>query len=114
MGQRGPLPKRQLRTEDLSSLRAPSYLDDRAKGFWRKHADQLNKNGLLSVQTADSFAVLCDLYSRLRACDGQPTTRVYLDTQKAFSAALKLFRLSPGEKTAEKEDRYEDFNEFEA
>lgn len=86
-------------------------MGETARQFWVKHADQLKANQLLTVQTSDTFASVCDLYERLQTFRGKDTTRAYLDTLKAFTSLAKLFRLVPNEKPNVKEDRYEDFGE---
>lgn len=111
MGLRGPQPQLKLRSQELEDLTPPDWLSDTAKQYHDKHAEQLKDNQLLTLQTSDSYAMLCDLYSRLQEFRGQATTRSYLDTLKAYTSLAKLFRLVPNEKPNVKEDRFEDFRE---
>lgn len=113
MGMRGPAPQLKLRSEPLHDMTPPAWLCETAKAYWSKHCHQLRDNQLLSVQTSDSYAVLCDLYARLMDFRGKETTRSFLDTLKAYQSLAKLFRLVPTEKPHVKEDRFTDFAEVE-
>jgi phage terminase small subunit len=113
MGLRGPAPVIKIRSEPLQDLTPPDWLgNEEAKQFWSKHAHQLQENHLLTAQTVDSFALLADLWERVQSFRGQPTTRAYLDTMKAFTSLAKNFRLLPTEKPEVKEDRFADFGEI--
>ena len=111
MGLRGPQPQLKLRSEPLHELTPPDWLGTEAKDFWERHSVQLKDNQLLTAQTADAFALLCDLWERLKMFHGETTCRSYLDTLKAFSSLAKTFRLLPTEKPHVKEDRFADFGE---
>lgn len=111
MGLRGVLPNLKLRSEALTDLTAPDWLSADGKSYWMKHSGQLAENHLLTVQTSDAFAMLCDLYGRLMEFVGEGTSRTYLDTLKAFQNLSKNFRLLPTEKPLVKEERYADFSE---
>ena len=111
MGLRGPAPQLKIRSEELHDLTPPDWLGDEARAYHERHAEQLRSNHLLTVQTSDSYAMLCDLYARLQEFRGLSTTRSYLDTLKAYTSLAKLFRLVPNEKPHVKEDRFEDFGE---
>jgi phage terminase small subunit len=111
MGLRGPQPTLKLRSEPLTDLAAPEWLSKDAAAFYSKHAKQLQENQLLTVQTADAFALACDLWARVQQFKGKETSRAYLDTVKAFLSAVKPFRLVPNEKPHVKEDRFADFTE---
>jgi hypothetical protein len=111
LGLRGPLPKQQIRSERLDDLTPPDWLGPLAREYWAKHADQLRHNQMLTVQTAESFAITCDLWQRVRGYAGLPTDKRYLDTVKSFRDYAKLFRLLPTEKPQVKESRFEDFGE---
>ena len=114
MGLRGPLP--QLRTaaaEKLHDLTPPPWLSAEAAAYWTRHAATLARNSLLTLQTADSFALCCDLWGRVRELSDQPTTRSYLDTVKAYNQLAKLFRLVPCDKPGAPVDRrHDDKGEF--
>lgn len=86
-------------------------MGDEGKAFYAKHAFQLKDNQLLTAQTADSFALLADLWERVHSFRGQETSRAFLDTMKAFTSLAKNFRLLPTEKPEVKEDRFADFGE---
>lgn len=111
MGIRGPQPKLKLRSEPLNDLTPPDWLGPEGKAFFEKHCFQLKDNQLLTQQTTDSFALLCDLWERLKMFHGETTCRSYLDTLKAFTSLAKTFRLLPTEKPNVKEDRFSDFGE---
>lgn len=111
MGLRGPQPKLKIRSERLEDLSPPEQLGGIARAYWEKHAEQLRQNQLLTVQTAESFEITCDLYERYRDYKGKKTEKLYLDTVKAFRDYAKLFRLLPTEKPQVKESRFEDFGE---
>jgi hypothetical protein len=113
LGLRGPQPHLKLRSNPLTDLTPPDWLGEVARAYWNRHADQLARNKLLTAQTADAFALHCDLWGRLQAMRTEPTTRAYLDTFSKFTASSKLFRLVPNEKPQVKESRYEDFAEVE-
>lgn len=114
MGLRGRLaPVESLKAPDLSTLEAPLWLGEAARGYWELHAANLATAGLLTQNTADSFALLCDLWERVRAMKDAPTTRSYLDTVKAFVSLAKVFRLLPTETPkAPVTDRYAAKKEF--
>jgi phage terminase small subunit len=100
MGQRGKLPATISEQTPLNDLNPPDWLGKEARKYWRKHCQLLAKSGLLVVETAESFAVHCDLWERLQSFRGQPTTRAYLDTYSRFQSSSKMFRLLPTEKPA--------------
>lgn len=112
MGKRGPLPKLVKESEALATLDAPEWLGDVAKAYWNLHAAWLVKHQLLNAQTAEAFAVCCDLWERYRTFDGEKTSRIYLDVVKAFEGKQKVFRLSPSEKAGYQAERHDDKEEF--
>jgi len=112
MGLRGPQPTLKIRSNALEDLTPPAWLRDEAVSYWNRHAEQLQENHLLMRETAESFAIHCDLWARLCDMRGQPTTRAYLDLHKAFVTSSKHFRLVPSEKPQVKEDRFTDFTEI--
>ncbi len=97
MGLRGRLPTLALHTEPLDDLQAPDYLQGEALLFWDKHIVTLTRNQLVTVQTADTFALCCELWGKLRNFQGA-TSRSYLDLVKAFQQIAKPFRLLPVDK----------------
>lgn len=101
MGTRGKLPSTILASKPLKDLTPPDWLGDEGKKHWIKHAQIHSKNGLLTVQTADSFALHCDLWERLMEFRGEPTSRSYLDTYARYVASAKLFRMFPTEKPSQ-------------
>jgi phage terminase small subunit len=107
MGIRGPAPSFKITNTALDTLHPPDWLCPVAQRWWDKHASSLVGNHILNHQTADQFAVLCDLWARLMALNGTETNRTYLDTQKAFTTLAKQFRMSPAEKPNVKVDRHE-------
>jgi hypothetical protein len=114
MGLRGCLPNITMKSEPLHDLTPPDWLGDEGKAYWRKHAHQLVENHLLTAQTADSFALLADLWERVQAFKGMDTSRTYLDVVRAYTGLAKNFRLLPTEKPHVKEtDRFADFAEVE-
>lgn len=115
MGQRGPLPNlTTYAAPALADLAAPEWLSREGKAFWDRHCKNLALNNLLTTATADSFASVCDLWARLQAFRGEPTTRAYLDTEKAYRGAAKLFRLVPCDKPGTAvEHRHQDKPSFE-
>ena len=115
MGSRGPQPKLKLKSEALDSIEPPDWLlDADALCYWTRHASQLVENQLLTAQTVDSFALLCDLWAKTKAMSGAQVNRQYLDTVRAFTSLAKLFRLMPSEKPNVKEDRFADYLELDA
>lgn len=114
MGQRGKLPALKVhQAAPLEDLTPPDWLGTEAKSYWEIHAEQLAKNLLLTTATAFSFALCSDLWGRIREMSGEPTTRSYLDTVKAFQSWAKFFRLVPCDKPgAPVKDRHEDKDEF--
>ena len=114
MGLRGFLPALQtIAAPALQSLTAPSWLGQTAKDYWNRHAENLSSTGILTQNTAESFALLCDLWGRVRELEGTPTSRSYLDTVKAFVSLAKQFRLLPTEKPVQQPtDRHADKPEF--
>lgn len=111
MGLRGPAPNIRLRQNALEDLTPPEWLGEDAVAYWLQHAQQLQENQLLTRETAESYAIHCDLWQRMCDMRGLPTTRAYLDLHKAFVTSSKHFRLIPSEKPQVKEDRFADFNE---
>jgi hypothetical protein len=114
MGLRGPLPAlRPVASPALSSNSSPDWLGECGQTYWRRHHAYVTEAGLLTEATADSYAVCCALYERLRRMDREPTSRVYLDTLKAWQTLCKLFRLTPTERpAAETIGRYDDAPKF--
>ena len=100
-----------LRAKALDNLAPPDWLGEEGRLFWIKHQEGLRANHLLTAQTADSFASLCDVWDRFRSFQGEATSRLYLDTHKQFTVLAKLFRLVPTEIPKLKESRFEDFGE---
>ena len=97
----------------LEDLAAPEWLGTEAKAYWQKHAQNLAVNNLLNANTAESYALLCDLWARLKAFRGEATTRSYLDTVKAYTSLAKIFRAVPCDKPgAAVEHRHQDKPEF--
>jgi|SRR5579883_1269195 len=115
MGLRGPLPlTKVINAKRLADLSPPDWLSDAGKAHWTRHAEGLNVNGLLTVQTADSLALCCDLWGRLAALRDQPTSRTYLDTLKAYTSIAKVFRLLPCDKPGiQTPDRHAEKDAFE-
>jgi phage terminase small subunit len=110
MGLRGPLANTvSYQAPAPVDLTSPEWLCSVGSEYWNRHAKHLASNNLLTTATADSFALLCDLWARLQAFRDQPTTRSYLDTAKAFSALAKVFRAVPCDKPgAAVEHRHQD------
>lgn len=113
MGLRGPQPKLKLRSEALDDLSPPDWLGDEGKAYWSENAPQLKANQLLTVQTVHSFAMLCDLWDRYQSFHGADTSRIYLDTVKAYTTLAMKYRLLPTEVPNVKESRFADFAEVE-
>jgi hypothetical protein len=115
LGLRGPLSAKTVRqAKPLEDLTPPYWLSSQATDYWSAHAQHLAANNLLTTATQESFALLCDLYSRVVDCLGKETTRQYLDTVKAYYAQAKLFRLVPCDKPgSEPLTRYDGMGEFE-
>ncbi len=85
-----------------ADLTPPDILADDANAltFWRQHAAALAEADLLSPQDADSFALLCKVYSRVvrweRRLDAEPKLiRPWLDCQGKYIALAKQFALFP-------------------
>ena len=113
MGIRGSLPRLKKEPTKLASMVAPAWLGTTGKAYWDQHSAWLVKHQLLTEQTAESFALLCDLWERVRAHSGEKTSRTYLDTVKAYQSLVKVFRLSPAEKAGYQPERHEEKEEFE-
>lgn len=113
MGLRGPLPKTRTPAQPLTRQDAPDWLGKDAAEYWNRHSAGLTANGILTAATEDSFALLCDLWQRVREMEGSPTTRSYLDTVKSFTSLAKQFRLLPTEPPKENPARHSDKPEFE-
>ena len=112
MGTRGSLPARTfLEPEPLRDMEPPDWLGDLGTEFWHRHAPWLVENDLLNTTTADTFALCCDLWQRVRENEGT-SSRVFLDTLARFLALSKLFRLAPTEKMGKKTG-LQDLDEFE-
>lgn len=91
MATRGPLGLARLRAAEKpvsgsADLSAPPILDGdlHALDYWHKHAEALAAADMLSPQDADSFALLCKVYSRLvqweARLDAEPKlVRAWLD-----------------------------------
>lgn len=114
MGLAGPLPNRQIRTNALTDLSPPDWLEgEQALQYWHTHAETLANNHLLTESTRESFSLHCQLWQRLFDMKDEPTTRSYLDLHKAFQNSSKHFRTIPqGNEKLGKESRFEDFTEI--
>ena len=112
MGIHGPLPTIKLRSEALADYNPPEWLIDAvAVSYWKRHVAMLCENQILTQSTVESFALLCDLWSKVKGCAGQDITRQYLDSVRSFTALAKQFRLMPTEKPNIKEARFASFKE---
>lgn len=114
MGLSGPLPRlRLIEADELPDLSPPGWLCEEAARHWTKHAPWLSANKLLTAATADSFALCCSLWAKVRANDDGTLSRTWLDALKAYGTASKLFRLVPCDKPGkEPAHRHEDKTEF--
>jgi phage terminase small subunit len=113
MGLRGKLPTETIKAPQLKSLDAPSWLSQDAQAYWTQHAINLQGTAILTHKTAESFALLCDLWARVREMGGGPTNRAYLDAVRSYVSLAKQFRLLPTEKPTETPtDRHADKPEF--
>ena len=88
-------------------------LGEVAAAYWVRHAPQLAENQLLTAQTADSFAMLCDVWEKWTELQTKGWSKEYELAGKAYQALAKFFRLLPTEKPHVKEDRFTDFGEVE-
>jgi hypothetical protein len=115
MGLRGYLPAIKAKPADrLSDLSPPEWLDELAADYWRKHCKNASDNGLLTVQTAESFALCCYLWSQVRRLSEQGANRVFLDTQKGWQSLARMFRLLPIDKPGLPPTERHDLPVFEA
>lgn len=114
MGLRGPMPTTTVNgAPPLEDLTAPDWLCDEGKSYWDKHAEHLVANGLLTTATADSFALLSDLWARLQKFRDCDTNRIYLDTAKSYAALAKIFRAVPCDRpSAPVEHRHQNKKNF--
>jgi hypothetical protein len=113
MGLRGPTAAiKYKQSEPLKDSKAPDWLGVVASEYWNRHKDYLVANGLLTAETAESFAAHCTVYERFKASiDASP--RSFMDLYRTYISGSKLFRLSPTEKPGkEVETRHEDKEEW--
>lgn len=66
-------------------IKIPSWLDEEAERFWKRHKRQCEENGSLTEETADAFAALCRLWSVWLRCDPDEDSKAAMK----FSALLK-------------------------
>lgn len=93
MGNRGRLATLKLVNADrLEDMTPPEWLDPEAKAYWIRHAENLSANGLLTTASADTFAMLCDCYSRYRR-EERPAFIIQLG--KLYITYAKQYRLLP-------------------
>lgn len=115
MGLRGALP--QIETTpapQLADLSAPEWLSAEGKAYWSRNAKWCAENNLLTQSTADSFAMLCDLWARYRQLQDEPTSKFILDTAGKYQSYAKMFRLVPCDKPGKTPaQRWEAKKEFE-
>jgi phage terminase small subunit len=96
VGLRGPQAPRIFReAEELEDTRPPDFLGKEGKAFWHRHCAWLMLNDLLNEATADSFAVLCQLWELLHQ---ELPPREYVSIVGKFNTMSRVFRLQPVEK----------------
>lgn len=110
MGMAGPLAGHKMTPQpDLHDLAPPADLDDEARECWLRHADWLAENGLLTRQTSTSFALLCDLYSRVKR---EQDPKLFVALHKTYLPLAKFFRMVPVDKPGRPEGRHQEKKEF--
>lgn len=108
MGLAGPLAAIKLTpAKKLADLTAPRWLGKVAAETWDENKDWLVENGLLTVQTSESYAILCDLVGKLREASMSENVKEYMLFHKAYLPLAKLFRLVPVDKPGKPEQRHE-------
>lgn len=110
MGLRGPLKTKNSKpAKALSDLAPPTWLGELACEHWNSKAQYMTDEGLLTTQTADSFALLCDLYQRIRLSE---VHKERVDCMRLYNTLAKFFRLVPVDGPGRPQDRHEDKKGF--
>lgn len=115
-GQRAGLARRSLAdvpADELGTATMPRWLSKDARAFWRQHAPELTRRGLLTGLDAQSFALLCESWARLRDLDARiqqdgavitgprggmrqhPLTSARNQTERAIFEGMRAFGMSP-------------------
>lgn len=79
-------------------MNAPKYLNDEAKRFWKRHAKRLADAGMLTEADTDSFALVCELWSLIRATDPLQDSKMairYVGLLKLYNQYSRQFGLLP-------------------
>lgn len=110
MGLRGPMPANTTyQAAPLVDLTAPLWLCAVGKAHWEQHAEHAARNGMLTVSTAQHFALCCDSWARLFSFNGKPADRFHEVAVKTYDRHAKLWRLLPCDKpSAPVEHRHQD------
>lgn len=91
----------------VPELRCPSGLSPVARAYWKRHAANLAKRGLLMASDRDSFKVLCEVYGLISDCmktlreeglvvDGKGGVKKH-PASSVLNALLQQFRLLAAE-----------------
>lgn len=87
---------------DATQPEAPDYLDDHAKEFWDKYAEQLNELGVLTQADGEAFAQCCQQYSLCRQLEkeeGDTSLRRLLQARRELFVYLREFGLTPSSRS---------------
>lgn len=79
-------------------MKAPDYLGETGKNFWKKHNKRLQSAGLLTPADYESFALLCMTWERMleasKGSDSKDNVN-YNSLSKQFVVLAKQFCLLP-------------------
>lgn len=76
----------------MAQFLAPTWLDETAKDYWRKHAPHLSEAGLLTAVSKETFAMLCQVYSDYRKAADLREKKVNLELYLKFAKELGFLK----------------------
>lgn len=79
-------------------MQCPKHLKNEAAEFWRKHAPELQRVGLLKPTDAEGFALLCEVYRLIRTTDPEIDSKhaiLFVSLLKQYQQLAKQFGLLP-------------------
>jgi tRNA/tmRNA/rRNA uracil-C5-methylase (TrmA/RlmC/RlmD family) len=80
-------------------IKRPTWLmNNHARKFWHDHLEHFVESGIVTEQTADTFALLCEVWGEMRAADkSESKGRIYyIALLKQWQSMLRQF--TKGEK----------------
>lgn len=73
--------KKEPKPEALANLRAPSWLDAFSREFWKRHAPELSRLGLLSILDRDLLSAAAERWSVYRRAARELKTSLIQSTE---------------------------------